>query len=869
MNIDSEYLITLTEGNDTYASTLAGATINALGGNDSVKNFDVSDVSISGGAGADDLSNRGGNNLTLTGGAGNDSLWNEPNDGGKDALKISISGGAGNDSINNFGNKATLSGGAGSDTIINYRTGYRNGTLVFDDVGQSAKIFGNDGSDYIRNDGKKSKVDAGAGNDSIQNNGGADYCTLLGGDGDDTINNEMDGTLSGGENVFIDGGSGNDSLRNDNSRGTISGGADNDTLANWGDLSSLDGGAGNDSIYNYQSGDSVTIDAGAGSDKVSNRGDNVTILGGAGADTINNNGTNDGSKKVTIDAGAGNDEIHNFGTNDLIKGGAGNDKIWNNKRGVINGEVVVEDGGKSSTIIGGAGNDYISNSGDKVTFKYFSGDGNDSIVGFNDTSTLTLDDGAGTYSSVKSGNDLIVTVGDGKITLWGAATLSAVNISGKEISAWKLDGTTATYSTGGKILATVKNVKSLDGLSVNKKVVTVSAASLAEKKVSITGDGYTLALGSDVDTSTTKKSWSLKDSTATYKQTTAAGYSLKNNSIIYSEKISKTLATIKGVNDKSGLKVSGKTIKLSGDALSKKVTVSGDYVFDFASDFKNATITGSSSNDTIIARGKNIFVTGGKGADIFEFKSTGAVGDYEEADKISLSSAANISVSGSDVIINGKVTLTGAADKSVTYIENGAEKFFKASADVEYNSKGTAATLLVTYTPDTFTANETLITIKASAVKHSLEITGNKNANVITATSEDDLIYGQAGGDTISGGKGDDSILGGAGSDSLNGGGGNDSLWGDTGSDTLTGGAGSDIFFYASGDGSDLISDYTSVDTVIILSGKVESPFVDTEGNVTFQIGAGQLLFPNSANKYIELLDTDGNIKGKYTPIKS
>ena len=722
---------------------------------------------------------------------------------------------------------------------------------------------------------------------------------------------------------------------------------------------SIDAGAGDDYLHNSGSTSQVTIDAGAGSDKVSNWGDKVKILGGAGADTINNNGTNGGSKKVTIDAGAGNDEIHNFGTNDLIKGGAGNDTIWNSKRGVINGEVVVEDGGKSSTIIGGAGDDYINNSGDKVTFKYNSGDGNDSIVGFNETSTLTLDDGAGTFSSLKSGNDLIITAGEGKITLQGAATLSAVNILGKEISAWKLDGTTATYSTGGKVLATVKNVKStdglsvkkkvvtvsaaaldekkvsitgdgytlalgddvdtpmtkkswslkdttatykqtttagytlagnaksiayskkatetlatiknvksVDGLSVNKKVVTVSAAALDEKKVSITGDGYTLALGDDVDTPTTKKSWSLKDSTATYKQTTAAGYMLKNNSIIYSEKISKTLATVKGVNDKSGLKVSGSTIKLSGGALGKKVTVSGDYTFDFDSAYSKASITGSSSNDTIIARGKNISISGGKGADIFEFKSTGVISDYEEADKISLSSA-DFSIDGSDVIINGKVTVAGAADKSVTYIEDGVEKIFKASADVEYNSKGTAATLLITYTPDTFTANETLITIKASAVKHSLEIIGNKNANRITGTSEDDIIDGLAGGDIISGGKGDDSILGGAGSDSLNGGAGNDSLWGGAGSDTLWGGAGSDIFIYEKGDGKDVINDYTSVDTVIILSGKVESPFVDTDGNVTFQIGAGQLLFPNSANKYIELLDTDGNIKSKYTPIKS
>ena len=63
--------------------------------------------------------------------------------------------------------------------------------------------------------------------------------------------------------------------------------------------------------------------------------------------------------------------------------------------------------------------------------------------------------------------------------------------------------------------------------------------------------------------------------------------------------------------------VSGKTIKFSGAAFSKKIFVSGDYTFD--SDFKNVTITGSNSSDTIIARGKKVFVTGGAGADIFVY----------------------------------------------------------------------------------------------------------------------------------------------------------------------------------------------------------------------------------------------------------
>ncbi|MBQ3337067.1 MAG: hypothetical protein IJG80_06650 [Selenomonadaceae bacterium] len=50
---------------------------------------------------------------------------------------------------------------------------------------------------------------------------------------------------------------------------------------------------------------------------------------------------------------------------------------------------------------------------------------------------------------------------------------------------------------------------------------------------------------------------------------------LEDNEIIYSKKSSKTLAKVKGAKSIDGLKISGKTIKLSGDSLSSKVTVSG------------------------------------------------------------------------------------------------------------------------------------------------------------------------------------------------------------------------------------------------------------------------------------------------------
>ena len=78
----------------------------------------------------------------------------------------------------------------------------------------------------------------------------------------------------------------------------------------------------------------------------------------------------------------------------------------------------------------------------------------------------------------------------------------------------------------------------------------------------------------------------------------------------------KTLATVKGAKSTSGLGTpADKKITLKNSALSKKVTVSGSYEFDFASGYKNATISGTAKADTITARGSNLKIFGGKGKD--------------------------------------------------------------------------------------------------------------------------------------------------------------------------------------------------------------------------------------------------------------
>ncbi len=481
------------------------------------------------------------------------------------------------------------------------------------------------------------------------------------------------------------------------------------------------------------------------------------------------------------------------------------------------------------------------------------------------------------------------------------------------LARYTFNSTLEFTNTLTKILATVKGLKSglkvssgkISGVSISGTKITLAKAVLGTSQVTV-NDGYTLALAKNVAKTSTKKEWSLNKTTATYKQTTTAGYKLVNNVITYTKAATKTLATVNGVKSTKGFTLSGKTINLVTTSLSKKVTVgSSTYGFEFASDYKNAEIIGNSSNDTIKSSGTNITIrggkgndtlTGGKGKDIFVYAQgdgKDVITNYNEADRISIESGAvDVSTSGKNVIFTvgtgkkqGTITLQKAQGKTITYFDaNGKECIYPEKEDVEYNPEGTAVTLKATYNKDTFEPSDysdyvNLATINASDVTNSLLITGNKKANKIIGTEEDDTIKGGGAKDTILGGDGNDELYGEIGNDSLIGGKSDDSLWGGKGSEILTGGEGNDtikldwssnkaVIQYNKGDGNDVITDYTpDLDTVMILSPvSVGNPTSNKSGDVTFKIGTGQILFKNSANKYIELVDEAGNELKKYNP---
>ena len=109
----------------------------------------------------------------------------------------------------------TLDGDDGSDSIYNYRGGHK------------ALILGGKGNDTLQNACKSVTLLGGNGNDYLSKDG-TDKVSINGGSGNDTIYNVKDINIQLSTNSMLIGGAGNDSIYNTGSNSTIEGGTGND-----------------------------------------------------------------------------------------------------------------------------------------------------------------------------------------------------------------------------------------------------------------------------------------------------------------------------------------------------------------------------------------------------------------------------------------------------------------------------------------------------------------------------------------------------------------------------------------------------------------------------------------------------------------
>ena len=478
------------------------------------------------------------------------------------------------------------------------------------------------------------------------------------------------------------------------------------------------------------------------------------------------------------------------------------------------GKDTISGGDGNDTIEGGTGNDNLTGGNGADVFVYNYGDGNDVITDFTNDDEIVINNDTVTKHA-KSGSNMILTLASkATITITGGANkairysdLNGDTIVGQVVS-YNKNGTAATltgaYDKASYIPSDYSNYANLASID----------ASAINHDMTITGNG-------------------------------------KANFIVGTEEDD----VISGG--------AGKDSILAGDG--------------------NDTVNGGAGNDSLIGGKGNDNLTGGAGADVFVYNrgdGNDTITDYTNDDKINISdtvSKITTSKNGQNIIFTlsnkSKITVQNGSDKVITYIENGVEKTYGDDTRVvKYNEDFTVATITANYEKESFATTDyssyvaTLATINASAVQHDISITGSGLANSILGSAEADYIDGGKGKDTLLGNDGDDTLLGGEGNDKLYGGEGQDSLWGGKGSDTLWGGDGDDVFVYQNGDGKDTIADFEEGDMIRVLSGSVGAIRSTSGGDVSFEIGSGELIVKNAANKYVELVDNSGNHLKHYSP---
>ena len=732
-----------------------------------------------------------------------------------------VNGTSGNDTINNVGfnplSNVTIVSGNGDDYISNYGYGRNNANVTID--------AGN-GNDFIRNGIESStsddtSINGGAGNDTIYNSG--ERVTINAGTGNNIITLE-----SYAVNSIIE-------YSNDDGNNTIYGFNSDDTLKITGGTYSTTK-SGNDLILTVGSGNITLKDSADkqlhinndvlnpnGSLFIYNQNNNTVLSGSDNGDSI----YSFDQSNVTVNSGAGKDHIENYGSNILNNADDGDDYIY-----IRSGDYV--------TVNAGAGEDTISNS---ASVAAISGDnGNDSIR--NDSSNVTINGGAGSDSIINSGSDVYISGGDGNDSITNFYIRSNLMFSNT------LSGSNTTIN-GGKGNDTLSGGENADVfLYADDGGNDVITNYSSNDTIRITSGSYsTQTSGSDVLVKVGTGTITLQGAKGTTlnivgtKATSSGGDS--SNS---------TLKTVTD-SDSSLVTVDSKVKVINASSRSKAVKIMGNSLANSIVGGNGAdSLNGGSGADTLNGGKGNDTLTGGAGSDVFIYASgdgNDLIADYAAGDKLKITGAkiSKASVSGSNVVLtvgSGKVTLKGAKGKTLSIYNNSTSL---TSTVIGGSSSSSTLKTITDSDSSPVTVDSAVKLINASSRTKAIKITGNTLANTIR---------GGSGVDTIYGGSGNDSILGNNGNDKLYGDAGVDTLIGGKGSDTLTGGGGRDVFIYSTGDGNDVITDYTAgQDKIKLTSGSISSSSLNGS-DVVLKIGTGSIKVKNAKDKSITVVDSAG-----------
>ena len=907
-------------GNDNVANSGDSVEISLGSGNDSVWNTGDS-VTIWGGAGNDSINNLG-KDVTINAGSGDDTVILDRSNAqvliynsgdGLDLIKgvtsyatISVTGGTytkstvGDDVIISVGSgsmrliqasgttlniKGTLEGGGSSSNVINLTSGDDE----FENYDDGYIINGLSGDDFIDNDG--------------------DNVTINGGTGKDLI-------LNGGENVIINGDSGNDYIVNSaysgtqlgGNRVTVNGGAGNDTLKNAASVAAIIGGDGSDSIYS--SGNYVTIYGDSGNDNIQLYDNYITVSGGADNDTIYADGS---YQLLQYASGDGKDIVYGFDEGDTLHVTSGSIS----SASVSGSDVVFKIGSGTVT---------LKNAKDKsLTLKIGSGSAFSTVISGSEVSTIpagiSVSGATLTASTAFTGNKISLADYTSTVTKVNASALSrGISIVGTAVANSLKGGKGADIIDGGAgndtLYGGVGNDILYGGAGADKIYGEAGNDTLygGAGKNTLTGgagsDVFVYESGNDIITDYVAGTDKIRLASASITSASVSGSNVvlktssgnitvkggKNKAITVIDKNGNETTnvypmstlpagiTISGAVLTAGTAFTGSSInladyastvtKVNASALSRGISIVGTAAANSLKGGKGAdTISGGAGNDTVSLGGGNDIYVYSSGNDLIQDYKVG-----EDKIKLSGTSITSVSVSGSNVILktsSGNITVKGGKDKNITVIDSrGAETtkiYPEMSSDtlptgLSYDSAKKKLTVGTNYSGaaiDLANYATTTKTVDASAFTKKIQITGNNLGNTIKGGTGADTLIGGSKADTIYGGGANDKIYGETGADKLFGDDGNDTITGGAGNDTLTGGDGKDVFVYGSGDGKDVITDYTAgKDKIKLSSGEITSTSY-SGSDVVFSVGSGSITVKNGNGQKITIVDAAGKTSTK------
>jgi Ca2+-binding RTX toxin-like protein len=640
----------------------------------------------------------------------------------------------------------------------------------------STTVIGLAGNDVLSGQSGDDVLDGGVGSDLLQGGVGNDTYRFAAGYGQDIVRDAISGWNSGGADTVAFG-----------SGITVD------------DVQVLQADNGNDLVLVLNSGDQVTLDgtlADAGY-----RIERVLFADGRAW-------THSDLMARATQPTDGNDLFYGGYDADILGGGAGNDTLIGN--------------GDADTLTGGGGNDLLQGGLGSDTYVFNAGDGQDIvrdlISGWNSGGFDTVELGTGitptgvTVVQSDNGNDLILQIGaTTQITLDQTVAESGARIERVRFA----DGTIwdhsalmalATTPTAGNdafyggydadALSGGGGNDTLVGNDGNDALTGGSGNDLLQGGAG--NDSYMFAPGDGQDTirealsgwNSGGNDWIQLAAGITPGAVTVSQGDSGNDLIIKigaTDQITLDQAIADGNSRIEEIRFADGTVWTHGFLLEKSSggtpgadTLSGDWGPNVLSGGAgNDTLRGNEGNDTLIGGTGNDLVQGGLGNDTYVF----AAGDGQDIVRDSIS---GWNSGGSDTlrfeagITAGSVVVVQADSGNDFVLKIGAtDQITLDQAVSDWNSR----------IEETRFADGTTWTYAQLL------------ANATTPTAGDDTFYGSTDAETLSGGAGNDRLLGNDGGDTLIGG---------TGNDVLQGGLGNDTYFFAAGDGHDIVRDAVS-----------------------------------------------------------